>query len=201
MNCLPKALLSLALVLASHSNAEEPKARERVVPPYKTSMDFFDHLEGPSRWQFGQTGVLFLRMWGGSTIFELNGDQEAFRLNPPEYVQAAVLSEDGKTLVLVVMKSTGSGSDFAALLRIQPDGNHVKIGRVLEAGQQLFGGRWWLSELGAVSNDGSRILAKFVVGGSASNRMVHRWHTVDLTHRRILSEGLTMENAKKPPNE
>ncbi len=193
MNCIPKAILSLALVLASFSNAEEPKPRERVVPPYKTSMDFVDHLKGPASWQFGQTAVLYLRMWGESTTFLLNGGQEVFRLNAPEFVKAAVLSEDGKTLVLVVMKSTGSGSDFAALLRVQPDGKNVKIGRVLESGQKLFGdAAWRLSELGAVSNDGARILAKFLVDGR------HRWHSVDLAHSRILSEGLTIENAKAP---
>lgn len=202
MNCIPKALFSLALVLASFSHGEEPKPRIRVVPPSKTSMDFFDHLEGPAKWQFGQTADLSLRMWGGSTLFLLNGDQETFRLNAPEYVQAAVLSEDGKTLVLVVMKSTGSGSDFSALLRVQPDGKNLKVGRVLESGQKLFDGRrWWLSELGAVSNDRARILAKFGVDAPESNRMAYRWHTVDLAHCRILSEGLTMENARKPPNE
>lgn len=192
MNSIPKAILSLALVLASFSHAEEPMPRERVVPPYKTSIDFFDHLEGPARWEFGQKVVLYLRMWGESTTFLLNGGQEVFRLSAPEFVKAAVLSEDGKTLVLVVMKSTGSGSAFAALLRVQPDGNDVKIDRVLESEQKLFNGRWLLSELGAVSNDGARILAKFLVDGR------DRWHTVDLAHSRILSEGLTLENAKKP---
>ena len=200
MNCIPKALLGLALVLAALSHAEESKVRERVVPPSKTSMDFFDHLEGPARWQFGGKAVLSLRMWGGSTIFLLNDDQESFRLNAPEYVQAAVLSEDGKTLVLVVMKSSGFGSDFAALLRVQPDGNHVKVARVLESGQKLFDGRrWWLSELGAVSNDGAKILAKFGIDVPDSHRMVYRWHTVELAPCRILGEGLTIENGKKPP--
>ena len=35
MNCIPKALLALALVLAALSHAEEPKVRERVVSPSK----------------------------------------------------------------------------------------------------------------------------------------------------------------------
>lgn len=193
MTCIHKALLSLALVLASFSHAEEePTLRERVIPPSKTSMDFFDHLGGPARWQFGQTPVLSLRMWGDSTIFLLNGDQEVLRLDSPEYVQAAVLSEDRKTLVLVVKQSTGSSSDFAALLRVQPDGNNLKIDRVLESGQKLFDGRWRHSELGAVSNDGARILSKFFVEDAASNRMVYRWHTVDLAQHTIVGEGLTI---------
>ena len=84
MNCFSKAILILAIVFESFSHAEEPKPRERVVLPYKTSVDFFDHLGGPARWQFGQTAVMSLKMWGESTIFLLNGDQEVFRLNAPE---------------------------------------------------------------------------------------------------------------------
>ncbi len=197
MNCIPNAVLSLALVLASFSHAEEPKARKRVVLPYKTSIDFVDHLKGPARWELGQTAVLYLRMWGQSTTFLRNDGKEVFRLDAPEFVKAAVVSDDAKTLILVVRKSTGSGSTFAALLRIQPDGNDVKIGRVLESGQKLFDGNWQLSELGAVSNGGARILAKFAVDGTASSG---RWHIVDLTRRRILSEGLTMEDAMKRLN-
>ena len=134
-----------------------------------------------------------LKMWGESTIFLLNGDQEVFRLNAPEYVQAAMLSEDGKTLVVGVNRSIGSGSVFAVLLRVQPDGNNLRVGRVLESERKLFGNTaWGLTELGAVSNDGARLFAKFLVDGG------DRWHTVDLTHSKILSEGLTMENAKNP---
>lgn len=198
---MPKAAFSLALALAPFSHAEEPKVRARVVPPSKTSMDFFDHLKGPARWEFGQSSVLYLRMWGESTLFLLDDGQEVFRLKAPDFVQAAVLSKDSQTLVLVVRKSTGSGSAFAALLRVQPDRNNVKIGRVLESGQKLFDGHWQLSELGAVSNDGARILAKFAVEESSSAHMVYRWHTVDLTHLKTVNEGLTMEEAKERINE
>ena len=201
MKSVLTSLLGLTLLFVSLSHAEEPKTRERVVPPYKTSIDFFDHLKGPARWELGQAAILYLRMWGQSTTFLWNDGQEVYRLDFPEFVQAAVLSEDSKALVLVVKKSTGSGSEFAALLRVQPDGDNVKIVRVLESGQKLFKGRWQLSELGAVSNDGARILAKFAVEESTSADMVYRWHTVNLTHRKILSEGLTMEDAKKRLNE
>ena len=97
MNYLPKALLTLALVLAPLSHAEEPKVRERVVRSSKTSMDFSDHLEGPAKWSIGEA-VLTLKMDKESTVFLLNGDQEVFRLNAPEYVDGAALSEDGKAL-------------------------------------------------------------------------------------------------------
>jgi hypothetical protein len=139
-------------------------------------------------------------MWGDSTKFLLNGNQEVFRLDAPEYVSAAVLSEDRKTLVLVLLRSTGFRSEFAALLRVQPHGNSVTIDRVLESGQKLFDGRWLFSELGAVSNDGGRILAKFFVGDAASQRMVSRWHTINLADRRILSEGLTITDQDTEPD-
>lgn len=196
MNYIAKALFTLALVLAPLSHAEEPKVRERVVRSNKVSMDFSKHLEGPAKWSIGQA-VLTLKMDEDSTVFLLNGDQEVFRLNAPEYVDEAVLSADDKALVFVVMKSSGFGSDFATLLRVQPDADSVKTVRLLESKQNLFdGSRWWLSELGAVSNDGSRILAKF--GVAADNRMVYRWHTLELASGKIMSEGLTIENGKTP---
>jgi hypothetical protein len=140
-------------------------------------------------------------MWGESTTFLRNDGQEVYRLNSPEFVQAAVLSEDSRTLVLAVKRSTGPGSEFAALLRVQPDGNNVKIVRVMESGKKLFDERWQLIEIGAVSNDGARILARFAFEESSSAHMVYRWHTVDLTHSRIISDGLSLEDAKKRLNE
>ena len=165
-------------------------------------MDFSDHLNGPANWKLGSAGTLTLKMDGDSTTFLINGDQEVFRLNAPEYIDEAVLSEDGASIVFVAMKSRGFGSDFAALVRVYLAADGVKVSRVLESGEKLFDARrWWISELGAVSNDGTRILAKFGVNAPDSNRMGYRWFTVELGSGKILSEGLIIENSKNPKKE
>lgn len=76
-------------------------------------MDFSDHLNGPAKWELGPSKIVTLKMDGGSTVLLLNGNQAMLRLNAPEYVDGAVVSEDGKTLVLTVMKSSGGGAGFA----------------------------------------------------------------------------------------
>lgn len=192
-------LFALVLAAASTSWGQEPTIRPSGGRVLKTSLDFSDHLYGPAKWKLGTAGTLTLKMDGDSTVFLLDGDEEVFRLNSPEYIDEAVVSDDGNSLVLVAMKTRGFGSDFATLVSVKPSGNGVKVNRVLESGQKLFDGkRWWLSELGAVSNDGTRILAKFGVDASDSNRMGYRWFTLELGSGKILSEGLTIENGKKP---
>ena len=193
------ANLALAVFLASSvfSLAEEPKVK-RNVRVNKTSMNFANHLQGAAKWQFKKAGTLMLEMDGDSTLFKLNGGKEMFRLDTPEYIDEAVLSEDGQTLILVAMKTRGFGSDFATLIQVRTATGKLEISRVLESGTKIFDGdRWWLSELGAVSDDGGKILAKFGVSSPDSNRMGYRWYTVGLPEGKILSEGLTIANSKK----
>jgi len=202
MNRSSIALLAMALATTFICLGHEPTVRPSEVRVVKKSMDFSDHLNGPANWKLGSAGTLTLKMDGDSTTFLINGDQEVFRLNAPEYIDEAVLSEDGASIVFVAMKSRGFGSDFAALVRVYPAADGVKVSRVLESGEKLFDARrWWISELGAVSNDGTRILAKFGVNAPDSNRMGYRWFTVELGSGKILSEGLTIENSKKPKKE
>ncbi len=63
----------------------------------------------------------------------------------------------------------------------------------------IFGAnRWWLSGLGAASNDGSKILAKFGIDSPNSNRMGYWWYTVKLPEGEFLGEDLTSANSGKP---
>jgi hypothetical protein len=157
-------------------------------------------LEGDAEWKFGSIGTLSVRVKGDSTVFLLDGDQEVFRLESPEYVKAARLSDDGKTLAFVAMKHTGGGSDFAALVRVQTIAGKLKADRILDSRMRLFGDRrWWLSDLGAISNDGTRILAEFGVDAPDGRRMSYRWHTVELSSGKIQGEGMTLENGKTSP--
>jgi hypothetical protein len=195
-------LLSLTLAAASICCGQEPTIRPSGGRVLKTSLDFSEHLDGPAKWQLGSEGTLTLKMDGDSTVFLLDGDEEVFRLNSPEYIDEAVVSDDGASLVLVAMKTRGFGSDFATLVSVRPAAKGVNVARVLQSGEKLFDDRrWWLSELGAVSNDATKILAKFGVDVPDSNRMGYRWFTVELGSGKILSEGLTIENGKKPQKE
>ena len=192
---LPHAAFVLALLLPVISLGQEPRTRSGGATILKPSFDFAKRLNRPAKWQLGNLGTLTLKMDGDSTVFFRNETEEVFRLNPPEYVDEATQSEDGKTLVLTVMKSRGSGSDFATLVRIRPSEGKLEIQRVLESGMKLFeGNRWWLSDFGAVSNDGSRVLARFGVDDPNNGRIAYRWHTVELSSGKVLGEGLTIEN-------
>jgi hypothetical protein len=204
MKCSAAISWSLMLAAAPICLAQEPTIRPSGGRVLKTSLDFSEHLDGPAKWKLGSAGTITLKMEGDSTVFLLDGDKEVFRLNSPEYISEAVLSDDGTSLALVAMKTRGFGSNFATLVSVRLAAGGVKVSRVLGPGEKLFDGRrWWLSELGAVSNDGTRILAKlgveFPPDDDGSIRMGYKWYTVELAAGKILSEGLTIGNSKNPP--
>jgi hypothetical protein len=199
-------IFSLMLAAVMSCWGQEPSIRPSGVSVRvdKTLLDFSKHLDGPAKWKLGSAGTLSLKMDNDSTVFLIDDAKEVFRLNSPEYIAQAVMSDDGSSLVLVAMKTQGFGSDFATLVSVQPVVSGVRVVRLLESGAKLFGGRkWWISELGAVSNDGTRILAKFGVDyppdDNGLTRMGYRWYTVELATGKILSEGLTIGNSKSPP--
>lgn len=192
--------LALAVILTLCGQAEEnkPEPKSRTV---KTSLDFSKHLDGEAKWKLREAGILSLRMDGDSTIFLQNGE-EVFRLNAPEYIDEAILSEDGSALMLVAMQSRGYGSDYATLIRVQTSADKLKFSRVLPTDQKIFEEQqWWLSELGAISNDSATVLAKFgVMSSNGSHRMGYKWYTVEVITGKIVGEGLTMANSKPSIN-
>ncbi len=200
-NRLTHAAIAVALVLPAVSPAQEPRPRAGGGggTVLKTSLDFAKHLDGPAKWTLGTAGTVTLKMDGDSTVFLLNDTEEVYRLKAPDYVDEAVTSDDGKTLILTAMKSRGFGSDFGTLVlvRAAAEPGKLEIRQVLERSKKLFGeASWWLADLGAISNDGTRILARFGVQPEGDNRMSYRWHTVELATGKILGEGLTIENGK-----
>lgn len=190
--------LATLLTLLSPVHAQEPSV-ERRARVIKTSLDFADHLQGKAEWRFENDRVLSLKMDGDATVFQLNGVEEVFRLEAPEYVDEAVVSDDRQTLLFKVMKTRGFGSDFATLIRVRAAGPKLSLDRILESGTKLFGdNRWWMADLGAVSNGGGKVLARFGVDSPDTTRMRYRWYTVELPSGKILSEGLTIANSKAP---
>ena len=157
--------------------------------------------DGVAKWQLGQAGSLRLKMEGDSTLFLLNDEKEMFRLKYPEYVAEAILSDDGKSLALSVSSHRGGGGNRATLLRVRPVRGELKIERLLDSHMKLFKGRrWWISNLGAMSNDGTRLLARFGVEPPEGGRIPYRWYTVELASGKILGEGMSIENGKTSPD-
>ena len=200
MNQISTIALILSALFTTAILAEEPMVKSEII---KTSLDFSKYLSGPAKWKVGTKDTLSLKMDGDSTQFLSNGEKEVFRLDAPEYISEVITSDDGESLAFVAMESRGFGSDFGALILVQRVGAELKVSRALKSGQKLFeGGDWWLSELGAVSNDGKMILAKFGVSQppkDGSSRMVYKWYTIELPTGKILSEGLTIANSKNHP--
>lgn len=191
------ALVTL-LTLLVPVHGQEPRVVRRVTVN-KTSLDFADHLQGKAEWRFENDRVLSLKMEGDSTVFQLNGVEELFRLDAPEYVDEAVVSDDGQTLLLKVMKTRGFGSDFATLIRVRAVDPKLNVDRILQSGTKVFGDkRWWMADLGAVSNDGGKVLARFGVDSPDTTGIGYHWYTVELPSGKILSEGLTIANSKAP---
>ena len=201
MNPTLKIISIFVLLHVGSTQAEESKTRTITRAP-NVSLDFSDHLYKEAKWQLGDESNLTLKMDGDSTVFLHDDKKEVFRLNAPEYISETVSSEDGKSVVFAVNASLGSGSNYSTLVLVSYEARGIKAAKVLKTGQKLFGGRrWWVSELGAVTNDGTRVLAKFGVMSPPKNGMskvVYSWYTVESSTGEILSSGLTIENSKTP---
>ena len=175
-------LLSL-LLLASVSVAEQPSwtlADDKTVNLHSAA------------------GAMQLVDGGGSVVFAFPAAHE---------VRGAVLSEGHRCLLLLVdIERVAEGKpgfrpyDYGYLLRVRSDATGLKVSRVLERGIPPMNElHRWVSELGAVSDDGSTALLKF----GAANRdkapytMDYVWQTWDLDTPKVLGTGLTLQHGKR----
>ena len=157
-------------------------------------LDFSSHISNPAKWNIKQIGVLSLSMDSGSTVFSVNGKSD-YRLTPPEYINQVIVNSDSSVVVFSIHKFSNMKSEYVSLLRVSSLNSVTKHERLLTSNTVLFQGRkWLLVELGAVSLDGSKILAKF--GIYSNSDFKYEWHTMDINTGKVVATGQTMDNAK-----
>jgi hypothetical protein len=136
-----------------------------------------------------------------------NSDSVLAPFTAAEQVQGAVLSE-GRTCILLLVfverlserSADRRGFDYGYLLRVTSDASGWHVTRHLDqAAPPMNELHRFVSELGAVSDDGKTALLKF----GAANRehtpytMDYVWQTWDLDAPKLLGTGLRLEHAKR----
>lgn len=171
--------------------AQEPLQREN---PY----DFRNHIRDTSEWTLANQHRVQLKMVGKNTVIEDGRGKLLLEVKAPDYLNQVCQDPKGGCLVFAIWNTKdGRGSDYTALVLIRAVESGLKVSRVFESGDHAVSkDRWWVSELGAVSESGERILAKFgeMLGGSGS--VTYRWQTWKVSPPTRLGIGLQISNGQ-----
>ncbi|RYD77932.1 MAG: hypothetical protein EOP84_14915 [Verrucomicrobiaceae bacterium] len=193
---LPFTFAAVALAISvTHGRAvgeEAPKLRNiRIIPQ---SIDFEDNLDGVSKWELGKGLTLSLRMNGDTTEFVGADGKLLYSVKAPEFVRQAVTSDSGACVLFSIWRK-GNYSQLirAMVLQGQLDTRSFWPGD----GNLIPDRRWWVHDLGAVSDDGTTVLANFGEDGHIGNRILYRWQTWQLDPAKRIGIGLTVANGRK----
>ena len=126
-----------------------------------------------------------------------------------EEVAASVVSKGGACLLLLVRPARPSSPpnisvewDYGYVLRVAraADGSWTSTKLLEDSSAAMKEPRRWVSELGAIADDGGTALLKLAITRPHGTgfKVDYRWQTWDLNPPRMISEGLTMQNAAGP---
>ena len=152
---------------------------------------------GATDWKMASGKVVRFRWLSKEKTEILVGQNLLGTIFYPEVITQIIRSAKGKTLLLLIDKErTTGGLDYSGLGSIAPGpGSNLSLRRVLPAAHSAMSDKQkWVSELGAVSDDG--VIALFKMG-TQSNRKApysvdYTWETWDLRTPRHLKTGLSL---------
>lgn len=151
-------------------------------------------LNGESEWSLDQGPTISLResKTDGFSFHDPAGN-ELFRLAKHEKVREVVKSPQRKIILFKISHEDGFGG---CLLRLSLRGRQPKFERVLAyPATPLFDGKhWWVSDLGAVSDDGDVVLARLAWMPQSSGRVSYEWQTWSIARQKQLGSGLQIGN-------
>ncbi len=165
-------------------------------PNGQLSPDTISRLNGESEWILDQGPTISLResKANGFSFHDPAGN-ELFRLAKHEQVRAVVKSPLRKAILFRIDHEDGFGG---CLLRLSLRDRVTRFERVLAyPATPLFEGkRWWVSDLGAVSDDGDVILARLGWMHQTTGRVSYEWQTWSIGGQKQLGSGLQIGNGK-----
>jgi hypothetical protein len=153
-------------------------------------------LNGESEWSLDQGPTISLRESNtmGFSFHDPAG-KELLRLGKHELVREVVKSPQRKALLFKIDNDDGFGG---CLLRVSLRDRVPEFERVLaHPATPLFEGkRWWVSDLGAVSDDGDVVLAKIGWMPQNTGRVSYEWQTWSIARQKQLGSGLQIGNGR-----
>ena len=154
------------------------------------------NLGGASEWKLKQGLVISLRESEKKEFsFHDPAGKELFRLEKHERVRGVAAGPQGGALLFLINHEDGFGG---CLLRVAMRGEVPRFERVLaHPATPLFEGkRWWISDLGAVSDDGDVVLAKIGWMPRQTGRVSYEWQTWSIGREKRLGSGLQIGNGE-----
>lgn len=194
-----RSLMMLAAVLslaATAARAQEPEFRPRVEDnPWDFRLRLYNH---PGEWDLANNVSVKLKMVGKDTVIVDGNGKHLLKVNAPECITEYCLSPERGCIVLAVWNTDdGRGLDYSALVVIRALKSGPEVSRIWESGDDaVLKGRWWVSDLGAVSEDGDLILANFGEIPAGKNAVDYRWQTWKVAPPTRLGIGLQIANGQ-----
>ncbi|MFC0020107.1 hypothetical protein AAFN60_02970 [Roseibacillus persicicus] len=187
--------LLLIIALATSMLANES---EVTVAPHSYSVK--DNLKDKLSWKLKGTTFTFVQEDDRCKIVDSDGSG-IFGWKAPYEVADVVTSEDKTVMLVKIMTAKGFYSGITRF-RLTDNGWEKDVVMLGKHPDMKIRDRW-VSDLGAVANDGKTALLE--VGASdtdrsperTSYRMFYYWETWDLEETRKIGTGLTMANSKK----
>ena len=193
MHTYPRFLVLFAFIACAVETAfaQESLRQEN---PY----DFRSHIRDASEWMLANEHRVQLKMEGQNTIIEDGVGNILLELKAPDYLKQVCRARQGGALVLAVWNTDdGRGSDYTGLVLIRADKSGLNVSRVFKSrDDSILKHRWWLSEIGAVSESGDQILAEFGEMPEGSGWVTYRWQTWKVSPPTRLGIGLQIANGQ-----
>ena len=164
--------------------------------------DFRNHFRDASEWMLANEHRVQLKMEGKNTIIEDGVGNSLLELKAPDYLKQVCRAPQGGALVFAVWTTEdGRGSDYTGLILIRADKSGLSVSRVFKSrDDSILKHRWWLSEIGAVSENGDQILAEFGEMPEDSGWVKYRWQTWKVSPPTRLGIGLQIANGRLEEN-
>ena len=110
-------------------------------------------------------------------------------------VSEAKLSPNAAVALLRIDKFERNFGWYHGLVRVRVSDKGLVVDELWDSGTDLFPERrWWVSEIGALSDDGEVALIKLGISGENNGPIEYSWQTWQLSPAKQLGTGLTVSN-------
>lgn len=159
-----------------------------------------ENLKDKLKWTMS-TGTLEFTQDGETCELKDEVGKVIYRWEAPLEVSGVIASEKGTALLVQVMTNKGV---YHGLTRFVLEGKTWRVSQVMLNNHPLIEIRdRWVSELGALSDDGGSAILRVGTADSDKSperkgyRMFYEWETWDLGETKMIGSGLKMCNANK----
>ena len=194
-----KTAILLFLVLVMEIASAQTVTRKRILLPSGTPAGDGPTvlMPGPSDLKLAGHTLSFPRTKDGTSITDEAG-KVIYTTTGGRQVHETLVSASGAWALLGVWRYEGAGGWYDHLLRLHVTPSGLVFEKLWPDGEELLPGRrWWMSELGALSDDGKTALLKMADTPIGNGTVAYGWQTWELTPAKRIGIGLTISNGAR----